>query len=139
MLFSAIQLTAVSTEQHSLTTALKAFSMVQGLERIFLPMPCRSTSPYLTRMSSRYRLPSRRKMSLSWRRNFKALICSTSTAAVLDLCLEEVHQMRHRRLRLTESYAERRRNEKGEVFNRVIKVGFLIQWRKPTFNQKQFV
>ena len=34
MLFSAIQLTAVSTEQHSLTTALKAFSMVQGLEQI---------------------------------------------------------------------------------------------------------
>lgn len=57
--------TAVSTEQHSLTTALKAFSMVQGLERIFLPMPCRSTSPCLTRMNSRYRLPSRRKMAQS--------------------------------------------------------------------------
>ena len=139
MLFSAIQLTAVSTEQHSLTTAPKAFSMVQGLERIFLPMPCRSTSPCLTRMSNQYRLPFQRKMALSWRRNFKALNCSTSTAAVLDLCLEEVHQMRHRRLRLTESYAERKRNEKGEAFNRIIRVGFLIQWRKPSFNQKKTI
>ena len=36
-------------------------SSYESLERIFLPMPCRSTSPYLTRMSSRYRLPSRRR------------------------------------------------------------------------------
>jgi len=139
MLFSAIQLTAVSTEQHSLTTALKAFSMVQGLERIFLPMPCRSTSPCLTRTSSQYRLPFRRKKTLGWSRNFNVLACSMSTAAVLDLCLEEVHQMRHRRLHLTESCVERRRNVKDETFNRFIKVGFLIQWRKPAFNQKQFV
>ena len=37
------------------------------------------------------------------------------------------------------SCVERRRNEKGEVFNRVIKVDFLMQWRKSAFNQKQFV
>ena len=30
--------------------------------------------------------------------------------------------MKHRRLRLTENYAERKRNEKGEAFNRIIKV-----------------
>ena len=139
MLFSAIQLTAVSTEQHSLTTAPKAFSMVQGLERIFLPMPCRSTSPCLTRMSNRYRLPSRRKMAQCRNRNIMVLACSMSTAAVLDLWQEVVLQMRRKRLHLTESCVERRRNVKDETFNRFIKVGFLIQWRKPAFNQKQFV
>lgn len=128
---SAIQLTAVSTEQHSLTTAPKACSMVQGLERIFLPMPFRSTSPCITRMSNRYRLPFQRKMALSWRRNFKAQDCSTSTAAVLDLCLEEVHQMRHRKQHSTENYAERKRSAKGEAFSCIIKIGFLEQWRKP--------
>lgn len=130
-----IQLTAVSTEQHSLTTALKAFSMVQGLERIFLPMPCRSTSPCLTRMSNRYRLPFQRKMVQSQNKSVTILACSMNTAAVLDLCLEEVLQMKHRKLHLTESCVERRRNEKGEAFNRIIRVGFLIQWRKPAFNQ----
>ncbi len=139
MLFSDIQLTAVSTEQHSLTTALKAFSMVQGLERIFLPMPCRSTSPYLTRMSSRYHLPFQRKMVQSQNKSVTILACSMNTAAVLDLWLEAVLQMKHRKLHLTGSCAERRRNEKGEVFNRVIKVDFLMQWRKSAFNQKQFV
>ena len=138
MLFSDIQLTAVSTEQHSLTTALKAFSMVQGLERIFLPMPCRSTSPCLTRMSSRYHLPSRRKMAQYRSRSSKVLACSRNMEAALRSWLEEVLQMRHRRLRLTESCVERR-SEKGEAFNRIIRVGFLIQWRKPAFNQKQFV
>ena len=54
-------------------------------------------------------------------------------------CLEEVLQMKHRKLHLTGSCVERRRNEKGEVFNRVIKVDFLMQWRKSAFNQKQFV
>ena len=131
MSFSAIQLTAVSTEQHSLTTAPKACSMVQGMERIFLPMPCRSTSPYLTRMSSRYHLPFQRKMAQCRNRNIKVLACSMSTAAVLDLCLEEVLQMKHRRLRLTESYAERKRSAKGDAFSCIIKVGFLEQWRKP--------
>jgi len=139
MLFSAIQLTAVSTEQHSLTTAPKACSMVQGLERIFLPMPCRSTSPCLTRMSSRYHLPFQRKMVQSQNKSVTILACSMNTAAVLDSCLEEVLQMKHRKLHLTGSCVERRRNEKGEVFNRVIKVDFLMQWRKSAFNQKQFV
>lgn len=131
MLFSAIQLRAVSTEQHSLTTAHKACSMVQGLERIFLPMPCRSTSPCLTRMSSRYHLPSRRKMAQCRNWNIMVLACSMSTAAVLDLCLEEVHQMRHRKQHSTENYAERKRSAKGEAFSCIIKIGFLEQWRKP--------
>ena len=122
MLFSAIQLTAVSTEQHSLTTAPKACSMVQGLERIFLPMPCRSTSPCLARMCSRYRLPFRRKNTQYRSRSSKVLTCSMSTAAVLDLWLEAVLQMKHRKLHLTGSYAERKRSEKGETFNRIIKV-----------------
>lgn len=119
---SAIQLTAVSTEQHSLTTALKAFSMVQGLERIFLPMPCRSTSPCLTRMSSRYHLPSRRKMAQCRNRNIMVLACSMSTAAVLDLWQGMVLPTRHRKQHSIESYAERKRSEKGETFNRIIKV-----------------
>ena len=131
MLFSAIQLTAVSTEQHSLTTAPKACSMVQGLERIFLPMPCRSTSPCLTRMSSRYHLPSRKKMAQSRNRNIMVLACSMSTAAVLDLWLEAVLQMRHGKQHSTENYAERKRSAKGEAFSCIIKVGFLEQWRKP--------
>lgn len=82
-------------------------------------------------MSNRYRLPFQRKMALSWRRNFKAQDCSTSTAAVLDLCLEEVHQMRHRKQHSTENYAERKRSAKGEAFSCIIKIGFLEQWRKP--------
>jgi|GEM_PF-7046523 len=131
MLFSDIQLTAVSTEQHSLTTALKAFSMVQGLERIFLPMPCRSTSPCLTRMSSRYHLPSRRKMAQYRSRSTKVLACSMNMEAALGSWLEEVLQMRHRRLHLIENYAERKRNAKGEAFSCIIKVGFLEQWKKP--------
>ena len=52
---------------------------------------------------------------------------------------EAVLQMKHRKLHLTGSCVERRRNVKDENFNRFIKVGFLIQWRKPAFNQKQFV
>lgn len=87
-----------------------------------LPMPCRSTSPCLTRTSSRYHLPFQRKMAQCRNRNIKVLACSMSTAAVLDLWLETVLQMRHRRLRLTESCVERKRSEKGETFNRIIKV-----------------
>ena len=117
MLFSAIQLTAVSTEQHSLTTALKAFSMVQDLERIFLPMPCRSTSPCLTRTSSQYHLPFQKKMVQSQNKSVTILACSMNTAAVLDLCLEEVLQMKHRKLHLTENYAERKRSAKARNFN----------------------
>lgn len=119
---SDIQLTAVSTEQHSLTTAPKACSMVQGLERIFLPMPCRSTSPYLTRMSSRYHLPFQRKMVQSQNKSVTILACSMNTAAVLDLWQGMVLPTRHRKQHSIESYAERKRSEKGETFNRIIKV-----------------
>lgn len=131
MLFSAIQLTAVSTEQHLLTTALKACSMVHGLERIFLPMPCRSTSPCLTITNSRYHLPFRRKMAQSGNKSFMVLACSMNMEVVLGSWLEEVLQMRHRRLHLMENYAERKRSAKGEAFSCIIKVGFLEQWRKP--------
>lgn len=47
--------------------------------------------------------------------------------------------MRRKRLHLIESCAERKRSEKGEAFNRIVKVGFLIQWRKPSFNQKKTI
>ena len=67
------------------------------------------------------------------------LVYSMSTAVVLGSWLEAVLPMRHRRQHLTENYAERKRSVKDETFNRFIKVGFLIQWRKPAFNQKQFV
>ena len=33
----------------------------------------------------------------------------------------------------------KKKKRKGRSFNRIIRVGFLIQWRKPAFNQKQFV
>lgn len=138
MLFSAIQLMAVSTEQHLLTTAPKAFSMVQDLERIFLPMPYRSTSPCLTRTNSQYHLPFQRKMVQSQNKSVTTLACSMNTAAVLDLYLEEVHQMKHRKLHLTESCAERKEAQRPETLI-IVKVGFLIQWRKPSFNQKQYV
>ena len=131
MLSSAIQLTAVSTEQHSLTTAPKAFSMVQGLERIFLPMPYRSTSPCLTRMSNRYRLPSRRKMAQSRNKSFMVLACSMNMEVVLGSWQEEVLPTRHGKQHSTENYAERKRSAKGEAFSCIIKVGFLEQWRKP--------
>ena len=70
-------------------------------------------------------LTIQRKMVQSQNKSVTILACSMNTAAVLDLCLEEVLQMKHRKLHLTESCVERRRNEKGEAFNRIIRVAFL--------------
>ena len=50
------------------------------------------------------------------------LACSMSTAAVLDLWQGMVLPTRHRKQHSIESYAERKRSEKGETFNRIIKV-----------------
>ena len=68
------------------------------------------------------RLPFQKKKTLAWSRNFKVLACSMSTAAVLDLWQGMVLPTRHRKQHSIESYAERKRSEKGETFNRIIKV-----------------
>ena len=63
-----------------------------------------------------------KEKTLAWSRNFKVLACSMSTAAVLDLWQGMVLPTRHRKQHSIESYAERKKNEKGETFNRIIKV-----------------
>ena len=91
----------------------------------------RTQSVFNGSMSSRYHLPSRRKMAQCRNRNIMVLACSMSMEVVLGSWQEEVLPTRHGKQHSTENYAERKRSAKGEAFSCIIKVGFLEQWRKP--------